>query len=44
MKSKQLLKFLDATNRVLGRLWKITLKAYRIAKLVYDIYQILGHR
>lgn len=43
MRSKKLLRSLDDANRVLGKLAKLTLKAYRIAKLLYDLYQIVGH-
>jgi hypothetical protein len=43
MKSKKLLRSLDAANRVLGKLVKLIVKACRIAKLLYDLYQIVGH-
>jgi hypothetical protein len=43
MKTKKLLRFLGAVNRVLGELVKLAFKACRIAKLLYDLYQIVAH-
>jgi hypothetical protein len=43
MKTKKLLRFLGAADRVLGKLAKLTFKACRIAKLLYDLYQIVAH-
>ena len=43
MKPKRLLRFLDAADRILGKLAKVIVKAYRVAKLLYDLYKIVGH-
>jgi predicted glycosyltransferase len=43
MKIKKLLRFLGAADRVLGKLGKLTFKACLIAKILYDLYQIVAH-
>jgi hypothetical protein len=43
MKTKKLDKFLDDAKRILGKLVTVALKAYRLAKLIHDIYKILAH-
>jgi hypothetical protein len=43
MKIKRFLKTLDAANSVLGKLGKIAIKVYRLARLVYEFYKIVAH-
>jgi hypothetical protein len=43
MKTKKVLKSLGDADRVLGKLAKLAFKACRIAKLLYDLYQIVAH-
>ena len=43
MRRKQLLKFLDDTNRVLGKLGKMAHTLYRLAQLAYKLYKIIAH-
>jgi hypothetical protein len=43
MKIKKLLRFLDDAKCVIGKLGTVALKAYRLAKLLYDIYKIVAH-
>lgn len=43
MKIKKLLKFLDDAKRILGKLGAVAVKAYRLAKLLHDIYKIVAH-
>ena len=43
MRSKQLLKSLDDSNRVLGKLVKMATKVCRLAQLAYILYKIAAH-
>jgi len=43
MRTKRLLKFLDDTNRVLGKFGKAASRAYRLVKLAYTLYKIVAH-
>jgi hypothetical protein len=43
MKIKKLLRFLDDAKRILRKLGTVALKAYRLAKLLHDIYKIVAH-
>ena len=43
MKKGKLLKSLRETNRVAKELVKVLVKLVRLAKLLYDLYQIVAH-
>jgi hypothetical protein len=43
MRRKQLLKFLDDTNRALGKLGKVAFTLYRLVLLAYKLYKIIAH-
>jgi hypothetical protein len=43
MKTRKAHSSLDAADRVLGTLAKLVLLASRIAKLLYELYLIVGH-
>jgi len=44
MKLKKLLKFLDDSDKLLGKLGKVALKVYRLGQLIYSLYKIAAHR
>jgi hypothetical protein len=44
MRLKRLLKFLDDSDRVLGKLEKVTIKVCLLAHLAYTLYKIAIHR
>jgi len=43
MKLKKLLKFLDDSDKLLGKLGKVALKVYRLVRLAYTLYKIAAH-
>jgi hypothetical protein len=42
VKTKRILRSLDAVNRVLGKLGMVAINGYLLAKLIYDLYQSIA--